>query len=34
MLLGNKGDLETSVKRPEAEFLEEVKKKLGTELYF
>jgi len=34
MLIGNKGDLETSVKRPEAEFLEGVKKKLDTELYF
>ena len=34
MLIGNKGDLEASLKRPEAEFLEQVKKKLGTTLYF
>lgn len=34
MLIGNKADLEASIRRPEPEFLEEAKKKLGTNLYF
>lgn len=34
MLLGNKSDLEASVKRPTAENINELKSKLDTQLYF
>jgi GTPase SAR1 family protein len=34
MLLGNKSDLEASVKRPTVENINELKTKLGTTLYF